>query len=150
MGRAADVKPVSVPHVIARKHKPPVPPPTFVESISRPQKGKTKAQAVMSQNVDEYAVPIPTDDPVSFHISMSTILVVNVSSHRSKGRLPRYLFRCETECDSTNYGSLQMPQAWLPRSTSNLNPKLSPITMTQTGRSGYTTRLLKMFSYQRR
>ncbi|KAJ3786868.1 hypothetical protein GGU10DRAFT_350434 [Lentinula aff. detonsa] len=37
IGRASDVTPVTVPTVVARRCKPPVPPPAFVEGIARPR-----------------------------------------------------------------------------------------------------------------
>lgn len=64
IGRASEVAPVVIPHVIARKHKPPVPPPTFVPCISRPQKGKEKLLPSTKKG-DEYSVENPSDDPVS-------------------------------------------------------------------------------------
>ena len=55
---------MSIPNVIARKHKPPTPLPTYVENISRPRKGQSLRLSSASSNGDEYAVNITSDDPV--------------------------------------------------------------------------------------
>lgn len=56
--------PLSIPSVIARKHKPPVPPATFVRGISRPRKDRERG-CVSTVNLpgDEYAVNPASDDP---------------------------------------------------------------------------------------
>ena len=59
------MNPVTIPNVIARKAKTPVPPPIFVEGISRPRKGRPKMTASLSSS-DEYAVTPASDDPVRF------------------------------------------------------------------------------------
>ncbi|KAI0923712.1 hypothetical protein AcV5_009185 [Taiwanofungus camphoratus] len=74
IGRASDVNPVSVPNVIARKHKPPVPAPSYIEGISRPLKDASHLQTTAStQNVDEYAVPLASDDPFDMKVAAITI-----------------------------------------------------------------------------
>ncbi|KII85873.1 hypothetical protein PLICRDRAFT_700670 [Plicaturopsis crispa FD-325 SS-3] len=74
IGRAADVNPVSVPNVIARRNKPPVPIPAFVEGISRPRIGRHHPYAKdVPSDVDEYAVPLTSDDP--FDAKMAAITV---------------------------------------------------------------------------
>ncbi|KAG2355694.1 hypothetical protein BDR07DRAFT_1425340 [Suillus spraguei] len=74
IGKASDVTPVSIPNVIARKHKPPVPVPTYVEGISRPRKGQVpQLSASASPDGDEYAVDITSDDP--FDAKMGSIIV---------------------------------------------------------------------------
>lgn len=66
IGRASDVTPATIPNVIARKHKPPVPPPVFVEGISRPRKDRERGQvSTVVQPGDEYSVGLASDDPVS-------------------------------------------------------------------------------------
>lgn len=66
IGRASDVTPISVPNVIARKYKPPVPPASFVEGVSRPRKDRERGQAsTVTQPGDEYSVGLASDDPVS-------------------------------------------------------------------------------------
>lgn len=65
VGKASDVTPVSIPNVIARKHKGSVTQLSYVEGISRPQKEKVRSNSMHSaQGSDEYAVPIISDDPV--------------------------------------------------------------------------------------
>jgi actin-related protein 8 len=65
IGRASDVTPLSVPNVIARKHKPPVPPSQFVPGISRPRKERERGHvSTVSQTGDEYSVALASDDPV--------------------------------------------------------------------------------------
>ncbi|KAG1770743.1 hypothetical protein EDD22DRAFT_977106 [Suillus occidentalis] len=74
IGRASDVTPASIPNVIARKHKPPAPVPTYVEGISRPRKGQAPQLAVSANSDgDEYAVDIASDDP--FDTKMGSIIV---------------------------------------------------------------------------
>jgi actin-related protein 8 len=64
VGRASDVNPISVPCVVARKTIGHVDPNPFVERISRPQ--ITEAEAIDEPSSDdEYAVPLPSNDPVS-------------------------------------------------------------------------------------
>ncbi|GJE93211.1 actin-like ATPase domain-containing protein [Phanerochaete sordida] len=64
IGRASDVTPATVPNVIARKHQPPVPPPAFVEGISRPRKDRERGQvSTVVQSGDEYSVGPASDDP---------------------------------------------------------------------------------------
>lgn len=74
IGRASDVTPASIPNVIARKHKPPAPVPTYVEGISRPRKGQAPQLSVSANaDGDEYAVDINSDDP--FDTKMGSIIV---------------------------------------------------------------------------
>jgi len=65
IGRACDMTPASIPNVIARKTKPPVPESVFVEGVLRPRKGRARPLAPpASTNDDEYAVTTTSDDPV--------------------------------------------------------------------------------------
>ncbi|KAG1788244.1 uncharacterized protein HD556DRAFT_1434112 [Suillus plorans] len=73
IGKASDVTPASIPNVIARKHKPPVPVPIHVEGISRPRKGQVPQLSSASPDGDEYAVDITSDDP--FDAKMGSIIV---------------------------------------------------------------------------
>ncbi|KAI0316750.1 actin-related protein [Amylostereum chailletii] len=68
IGRATDLAPVTVPNVIARKTKPPVPPPVFVEGITRPRKNRSKPAP--PSNADEYAVIPASDDPYDEKVSI--------------------------------------------------------------------------------
>ncbi|KAG1746603.1 uncharacterized protein EDB91DRAFT_1327944 [Suillus paluster] len=63
IGRASDVNPASIPNVIARRHKPPTPVPTYVEGISRPRKGQSP----------QLSVNITSDDP--FDAKIGSIIV---------------------------------------------------------------------------
>ncbi|KAE9399555.1 actin-like ATPase domain-containing protein [Gymnopus androsaceus JB14] len=73
IGRASDVTPVTVPTVVARKSKAPVPPPIFVESISRPHLGKNNLRpAEKGSNKDEYEVSVSSDDPFDEKIAAIT------------------------------------------------------------------------------
>ncbi|KIJ20923.1 hypothetical protein PAXINDRAFT_95903 [Paxillus involutus ATCC 200175] len=75
IGKASDVTPLSVPNVIARKHKPPIPEPTFVESITRPRKGRdVHSSTPHPPNGDEYAVSPPSDDD-PFEVKLASIIV---------------------------------------------------------------------------
>jgi hypothetical protein len=61
------MNPVSVPAVVARRFNSPVPPPVIVERISRPAEDKAGPQtSQQSDSDDEYAVPLVSDDPVSW------------------------------------------------------------------------------------
>ncbi|OAX43971.1 actin-related protein [Rhizopogon vinicolor AM-OR11-026] len=73
IGRASDVNPASIPNVIARKHKPPTPLPTYVEGISRPRKGQSPQLSSAGSNGDEYAVNITSDDPFDAKIASITV-----------------------------------------------------------------------------
>ena len=65
IGRASDVTPFSIPNVIARKHKPPVPPLKFVEGVSRPLPERERGHvSTVAQPGDEYSVATSSDDPV--------------------------------------------------------------------------------------
>ena len=65
IGRACDVNPVSIPNVIARKAKGPVPDRIYREGVSRPRRGRERGQpSVVAQSGDEYAVSLASDDPV--------------------------------------------------------------------------------------
>ncbi|TFK51830.1 actin-related protein [Heliocybe sulcata] len=68
IGRASDVNPLTVPNVIAHKHKPPVPEPVFIEGVTRPRKSRSgrptrRRSTSTSQVTDEYAVHALSDDP---------------------------------------------------------------------------------------
>ncbi|TFY71544.1 hypothetical protein EVG20_g1464 [Dentipellis fragilis] len=64
IGRASDMTPVTIPNVVARKTKPPVPESVFVEGISRPLRGRSKpATPATPAPADEYAVVTASDDP---------------------------------------------------------------------------------------
>ncbi|KAI5123511.1 hypothetical protein M0805_006671 [Coniferiporia weirii] len=75
IGRAADVVPVTIPHVLARRVRtPPAAPPVFRRNISRP-----RARGVVSEpgpadarKDDEYAVTVTSDDPVEAKIGAIT------------------------------------------------------------------------------
>ncbi|KAJ7091416.1 hypothetical protein B0H15DRAFT_836015 [Mycena belliarum] len=76
IGKASDVFPVAVPNVVARKINPTTdaPPLKFIEGIYRPRKGNTVAQGQnTSENKDEYAVTITSDDPFDEKIAEVTI-----------------------------------------------------------------------------
>lgn len=65
IGRASDVTPWSIPNVIARKQRPPVPPVKFVEGISRPRKDRERGHvSTLAQPNDEYSVSMASDDQV--------------------------------------------------------------------------------------
>ena len=99
IGRASEVAPVVVPHVIARRHNPPVPPPTFVLCVARPRKGKDKSLPSAKKG-DEYSVEHTSDDPVSLKILRS--MSDSHSNVRSTKRSLQYLFPYENACGSTN------------------------------------------------
>lgn len=64
IGRAADVVPTVVPHVIARKCRTqPAPPPLSLQSIMRPQLDKD-GENDTTDTSDEYQVKARSDDPV--------------------------------------------------------------------------------------
>ncbi|KAI0078726.1 actin-like ATPase domain-containing protein [Panus rudis PR-1116 ss-1] len=74
IGRASDVTPTSVPNVIARKHKPPVPPQIYVENITRPREDRRRGHpSVVPQPGDEYAVAIGSDDPFDAKVAAITV-----------------------------------------------------------------------------
>ncbi|KZT69246.1 actin-like ATPase domain-containing protein [Daedalea quercina L-15889] len=73
IGRASDVTPVTVPNVIARKHKPPVPELRYVEGISRPRNDSIRTASVTAPTGDEYAVPLNSDDPFDMKVAAITI-----------------------------------------------------------------------------
>lgn len=66
IGRASDVTPLQVPHVIARRLKESVqtPPPVYTNSVGRLDKGKEKVAVQSSPEGDEYSVQVTSDDPV--------------------------------------------------------------------------------------
>ncbi|KAH7913839.1 hypothetical protein BJ138DRAFT_1124029 [Hygrophoropsis aurantiaca] len=72
IGKACDVNPLSIPNVVARRHNPPIPAPSFFERISRPRKG-CGTPTPQPQNGDEYAVTVASDDP--FEVKMASITV---------------------------------------------------------------------------
>ncbi|KAG7094059.1 hypothetical protein E1B28_007678 [Marasmius oreades] len=61
VGKASDVNPVTVPNVVARKTKPPVPPPSFLEGVSRSRKTRRNRRSDVETEKD--AVSSPLDDP---------------------------------------------------------------------------------------
>ncbi|CCM00587.1 uncharacterized protein FIBRA_02623 [Fibroporia radiculosa] len=63
IGKASDVTPLTIPSVVARKHRPPVPAPQHVPGIARQREGMARATFAASQNNDEYAVQVNSDDP---------------------------------------------------------------------------------------
>lgn len=69
IGRASDVTPLQVPHVIARRHTPPVPPPVYTNSVGRLDKGKEKVSGQISPEGDEYSVQVTSDDPMEAKIA---------------------------------------------------------------------------------
>ncbi|EPQ56568.1 actin-like ATPase domain-containing protein [Gloeophyllum trabeum ATCC 11539] len=77
IGRASDVNPLTVPNVIAHKHKPPVPEPVFVEGISRPRKSRsgrpTRRRSTSASQTDEYAVQALSDDPFEEKLAAITL-----------------------------------------------------------------------------
>ncbi|OBZ74041.1 putative actin-related protein 8 [Grifola frondosa] len=74
VGRACDVNPISVPNVIARKHKRPVPVPTYIEGISRPREDRSRMHpSPPVQNGDEYAVTFTSDDPFDVKVAAITV-----------------------------------------------------------------------------
>lgn len=75
IGKASEVTPVSVPNVIARRHKSPVPEPNFIEGIMRPRKSRTAPPSAAPQppSGDEYAVAAASDDP--FEVKLASITV---------------------------------------------------------------------------
>jgi hypothetical protein len=131
IGKASDVTPLSVPNVIARKHKPPIPEPTFVESITRPRKGRdVHSSTPHPPNGDEYAVSPPSDDdPVRNKLPPSYSLNL-LKLHSLKSSWLLSLFRFEKECDSTSFVSHRTLRASLQRSMNDLSQKSSPSTMT--------------------
>lgn len=69
IGKASDVNPLTVPNVIARRCKPPVPTPTRVEGVSRPRKERREAHSSeLQRNDDEYGVTVTSDDPVCMYV----------------------------------------------------------------------------------
>ncbi|KAL4250210.1 actin family protein [Abortiporus biennis] len=74
VGRASDVTPVTVPSVIARKEKPPVPEPKYIPGISRPQEGRERGEpSTSAQSGDEYAVTLASDDPFDTKVAAITV-----------------------------------------------------------------------------
>lgn len=74
IGKASEVTPVSLPNVIARKHKPPVPEPTFVEGIMRARSRTTPPSSTpQPPNGDEYAVAPASDDPFEEKLASITV-----------------------------------------------------------------------------
>ncbi|KAJ7782036.1 hypothetical protein DFH07DRAFT_792382 [Mycena maculata] len=75
IGKASDVFPVAVPNVVARKINPAsaAPPTTFVEGIYRPRGDTVPKQEEDSQNKDEYAVTVTSDDPFDEKMAEVTI-----------------------------------------------------------------------------
>ena len=71
IGRASDVTPLQVPHVIARRYKgqDPTPPPVYTNSVGRLEKGKEKMPMQSSPDGDEYSVQLTSDDPVRGFVS---------------------------------------------------------------------------------
>lgn len=65
IGKASDVSPVTIPSVVARKCKPPVPRSVQVERILRPRKDRRPIESE-TENNEEYDIPVTSDDPVRF------------------------------------------------------------------------------------
>ncbi|KAF9269156.1 actin-related protein [Marasmius fiardii PR-910] len=63
VGKASDVNPVTVPNVVARKTKPPVSPPSFVEGVSRPRTVKRSRRSGADPEQNEYAESLTSEDP---------------------------------------------------------------------------------------
>ena len=61
IGKASDVNPISVPCVVARKHKTPFVAPERVSLVSRP-----RPETSVDKTLNEDEEHIPPDDPVSF------------------------------------------------------------------------------------
>jgi actin-related protein 8 len=72
------VNPVTIPNVIARKQKPPIPKSTYIPGITRPSTNQEKKlQAATAQSSDEYAVPDASDDPVKqCHLTIDMFLLI--------------------------------------------------------------------------
>ncbi|KAI6094362.1 hypothetical protein EDD16DRAFT_1686093 [Pisolithus croceorrhizus] len=74
IGKASEVTPVSLPNVIARKHKLPIPEPTFVEGIMRPRSRTTPPSSTpQPPSGDEYAVAPASDDPFEEKLASITV-----------------------------------------------------------------------------
>lgn len=72
IGRASDVVPVTIPHVIARKcHTKPVTPRKPLQCIMRPQ-ANHESENEVTDITDEYAVNVMSDDPVEAKIAAIT------------------------------------------------------------------------------
>ncbi|KIP07419.1 hypothetical protein PHLGIDRAFT_127629 [Phlebiopsis gigantea 11061_1 CR5-6] len=94
IGRASDVTPISVPNVIARKYKPPVPPASFVEGVSRPHKDRERGQSsTVTQPGDEYSVGLASDDPFDAKVAAIQISL--------RDRMRFYKLRVTTNAPNT-------------------------------------------------
>ena len=71
IGKASDVNPMSVPCVVARKHKTPFLAPERVSLVSRPRK-----EASVDKNLNEDDEHVPPDDPVSFTEYRRLLLII--------------------------------------------------------------------------
>ncbi|KAH8116481.1 actin-like ATPase domain-containing protein [Phellopilus nigrolimitatus] len=73
VGRASDVVPVAVPHVIARRvRNPPATPPVPVRNIVRPRRRRGEPESADVRKEDEYSVTVASDDPVEGKIAAIT------------------------------------------------------------------------------
>lgn len=79
IGRACDVNPITIPNIIARKQKLPVPEPTYVQGIARPRTKSKTPTAPATNGTDEYSVAPVSDDPVSLSRFSIVSLVTNVA-----------------------------------------------------------------------
>ncbi|PFH51828.1 hypothetical protein AMATHDRAFT_74707 [Amanita thiersii Skay4041] len=73
VGKASDVNPITVPCVVAWKHKEAVSSPVFVEGISRPKKGRNTHVTADATDGNEYDVPLPADDPFEEKLASITV-----------------------------------------------------------------------------
>ncbi|RPD64111.1 actin-like ATPase domain-containing protein [Lentinus tigrinus ALCF2SS1-7] len=74
IGRASDVTPLTVPNVIARKQKTPVPPQKYISGISRPREDRRRSiPSITPPAGDEYAVNIASDDPFDTKVAAITV-----------------------------------------------------------------------------
>ncbi|KAI0630868.1 actin-like ATPase domain-containing protein [Trametes polyzona] len=74
IGRASDVTPLTIPNVVARKHAPPVPRPTYVQGISRPREERRRATpSTTAPSGDEYGVNVASDDPFDTKVAAITV-----------------------------------------------------------------------------
>ncbi|KAJ3721126.1 actin-related protein [Lentinula raphanica] len=72
IGRASDVTPVTVPTVVARRCKPPISPPAFIEGIARPNGGRKNTQPA-ENNADHEASASSGDTPMQFEKKIAAI-----------------------------------------------------------------------------
>lgn len=72
IGKASDVSPVTIPSVVARKCKPPVPRSVQVERILRPRKDRRPIESE-TENNEEYDIPVTSDDPFDAKLAAITV-----------------------------------------------------------------------------